>query len=302
MAALDLVNLRPLMELSQGAAEVLIGLIDGPVAVDHPDLAHDGIRTSAAAAQARGCTEPGSVACRHGTFIAGILSARRGSAAPAICPGCTLLVHPIFPGPAAGQLLPSAAPDDLAEAILACVEAGAAVLNLSVALARPSAGGLEALDQALDICARREVLVVAAAGNQGLVGSSPITRHPWVIPVVACDLAGAPLEYSNLGNSIGRFGLRAPGTGVTSLVAGAGGDEHVPLPAGTSVAVPFVTGAAALLRSHFPTATAAEVKLALTGAARRATVVPPLLNAWAACQILLRSYPGGPSASVLSIS
>ena len=130
---------------------------------------------------------------------------------------------------------------------------------------------MEALDQALDICARREVLVVAAAGNQGIVGSSPITRHPWVIPVVACDLAGTPLGYSNLGNSIGRFGLRAPGTGVTSLVAGPGGDgsaQPISLPSGTSVAVPFVTGAAALLRSHFPRATSAEVKLALTGAAR----------------------------------
>ena len=37
--------------------------------------------------------------------------------------------------------------------------------------------------------AHRGVITVAAAGNQGTVGSSAITRHPWVIPVAACDTA-----------------------------------------------------------------------------------------------------------------
>ena len=37
-----------------------------------------------------------SAACVHGTFVAGILSAKRGSAAPAVCPDCTLLVNPVF--------------------------------------------------------------------------------------------------------------------------------------------------------------------------------------------------------------
>ena len=49
--------------------------------------------------------------------------------------------------------------------------------------------------------------MVAAAGNQGTLGSSAITRHPWVIPVVACDLRGRPMNESNLGSSIGRRGL-----------------------------------------------------------------------------------------------
>jgi subtilisin family serine protease len=58
---------------------------------------------------------------------------------------------------------------------------------------------------------------------------------------------------------------------------------------GTSVAVPFVTGAIGLLWSEFPTATAAQIKLAITqaSAARRASVVPPLLDAATAYQSLL---------------
>jgi subtilisin family serine protease len=134
---------------------------------------------------------------------------------------------------------------------------------------------------------RRGVIVVAAAGNQGTLGSSAITRHPWVIPVVACDLRGRPMNESNLGSSIGRRGLTAPGDAITSLSA-----EGQPLTlGGTSVAVPFVTGTVALLWSEFPAATAAQIKLAISQASapRRASVVPPLLDAAAAYQILLTS-------------
>jgi hypothetical protein len=49
----------------------------------------------------------------------------------------------------------------------------------------------------------RGVLFVAAAGNQGALGSSVITRHPWLIPVVACDRSGRVMAVSNLGASIG---------------------------------------------------------------------------------------------------
>lgn len=38
-ARLDLVGLTPLMEVTKGRSEVAIGLIDGPVATNHPDLA-----------------------------------------------------------------------------------------------------------------------------------------------------------------------------------------------------------------------------------------------------------------------
>ena len=83
---------------------------------------------------------------------------------------------------------------------------------------------------------------------------------------------------------IGKRGLCAPGDRITSL-----GAKGPPLTlGGTSVAVPFVTGAAALLWSEFPTATAAQIKLAMmqASAPRRPSVVPPLLDALAAYQAL----------------
>jgi subtilisin family serine protease len=282
---LNLVNLAPLMELSSGSPEIMIGLMDGPVAANHPDLAAEGVR-EAAGEPGAGCAHPGSAACTHGTFTAGILSAKRGSPAPAICPGCALLVRPIFKeGGAENEALPSATPEELAKAIVECVKAGARVLNLSVAFAQPSSRGERELEEALDYAARLGVIVVAAAGNQGALGSTAITRHPWVIPVAACDLRERPVGQTNLGSSVGRRGLLAPGEGVTSL-----GAEGAPRTSGgTSVAAPFVTGTIALLWSVFREASAAEVKHAVTMSAygrRRTTVVPPLLDAWASYQTM----------------
>lgn len=281
---LDLVNLRPLMDLSSGRAETTIALIDGPVATDHKDLSSTNIREIPGRLHGT-CARASSTACMHGTFVAGVLSATRGSQAPSISPDCTLLVRPIFAETASGNRnMPSADPEELALAMIDCVDAGAHVINLSAALAQSSAKGERRLEQALDYSAKRGVVVVAAAGNQGSIGSSAITRHPWVIPVAACDLRGRPTGYSNLGNSIGRRGVTAPGDGITSL----GADGESPTFGGTSAAAPFVTGAIALLMSIFPDATAAELKIGVTRGhvLHRATVVPPLLDAWAAYQVM----------------
>ena len=286
MTPLDLVRLTPLIDRTSGRPELTIGLIDGPVVMDHPELANQHIREIPGNGSGA-CTQANSTACLHGTFVAGILSAKRGSVAPAICPNCTLLVRPIFAETtAANGEMPSATPEELAQAILDCIDAGARVLNISAALAQPSMKNERTLEEALDQTARRGVIVVAAAGNQGTLGSTAITCHPWVIPVVGYDLQGRPMNHSNLGSSIGRRGLGAPGDRITSL-----GAEGEPLTfGGTSAAAPFVTGAIALLWSEFPTATATEIKLAATHARipRRTTVVPPLLDAWAAYQTMRR--------------
>jgi subtilisin family serine protease len=211
-----------------------------------------------------------------------MLAARRGSGAPAICPGCTLLVRPIFLDSAE---MPSATPDEVAEAIAECVDAGARVLNLSMAVASPSPNKEHRLEEALSYAARRGAIVVAAAGNQGTIGSSAITRHIWVVPVAACDLRGRPSGPSNFSASIGRRGLMAPGEAITSLRSPSLRTQGEPVTSGgTSVAAPFVTGTAALLWSLFPTATAVEIKRAIlqTNATPRKAIVPPVLNAWAA--------------------
>lgn len=226
------------------------------------------------------------MACRHGTFVAGILCAKRGSPAPAICPDCTFLIRPVFSELVrANGANPSATPAELAAAILDCIAAGARLLNLSLGLAPGASKAERALDEVLSYAARRGVLVIAAAGNHATLGASAVTRHPWVIPVAGCDRRGYPTNDSNMGSSIGRRGLMAPGEAVTSL--GALGEPVTS--GGTSAATPFVTGTAALLWSLFSKATAVEIRLAVTqgSSARRNSVVPPRLNAWGAYHALL---------------
>src|SRR5262245_42899764 len=175
MSPLEMVRLTALMERANCRREVMIGLIDGPVALDHPGLAGERIREVPGRLPGR-CAQGNSLACLHGTFVAGILCAKRNSVAPAICPGCTLLVCPIFGEDARGGAeMPSATSDELAGAVLACVDAGASVLNLSVALVQPSSRGERALEEALEHAARRGAVAVVAAGNQGAVGSTALT-------------------------------------------------------------------------------------------------------------------------------
>lgn len=289
MLPIELVKLTALMERTSGSPHVKIGLVDGPVITQHADLARERLREIPGHNRAA-CTQADSTACLHGTFIAGILSAKRASPAPAICPDCTLLVRPIFSEKTFGrEHMPSATPQELAAAILECIDAGARIINLSLALAQPSTKGEQALEEAFNRALSRGVLIVAAAGNQGTLGSSAITRHPWIIPVVACDLRGRPINESNLGGTIGMRGLSAPGDSITSLSSNG---QTLTL-GGTSVAVPFVTGAIALLWSEFPAATAAQIKLAIkkTSTPRRPSVVPPLLDA-AAAQVLLAANAG----------
>jgi subtilisin family serine protease len=267
------------MQRTSGVPEVRVALIDGPVALDHPDLA--AARTREIPGMLRGaCARAGSAACRHGTFVAGILSAQRESIAPAICPGCTLLLRPIFAETTDDTRMPSASPEQLAAAVIDAVKEGARIVNVSASLQSPQPEGERAIADALTYAALRDVIVVAAAGNEWAVGGSALARHPCVIPVIACDEWGQPVMHATLGSSIGRRGLSAPGVRITSL-----GPGSTPvIRGGTSAAAPFVTGTIALLWSEFANASAAEVRLAVTQAAgtRRSTIVPPLLDAWAA--------------------
>src|SRR5215210_565206 len=119
---LDLVGLSTLMELNSGIPQVVVGLLDGPVVMDHLDL--NGNHRQVPGLVGTECSQVRSTACVHGTFVAGVLCARRGSYAPAICPGCTLLVRPIFKETSPGNgVMPNVTPEELSEAIIECVVA-----------------------------------------------------------------------------------------------------------------------------------------------------------------------------------
>jgi subtilisin family serine protease len=272
--ARSLVGLTGLMTRTSGSPRISIGLLDGPVAFTHPDLAEAVVRdVGRPVAGTRGT--PPSAACQHGTFVAGILVARRGARAPAICPGCSLLMRPIFREAPATRVPPSATTEDVASAIVDVVRAGAHIVNLSAATAAPSIRVDRSLRDALDFAAANGAIVIAAAGNGWTLGGTSLTRHPWVIPVTACDRAGRPLPAATLGASIGSRGVAAPGDQIESL----GADGGSRIGGGTSAAAAFVSGAAALVWSLRPDARGVDVRRAIVCGGRRGSVTPPVLDA-----------------------
>jgi len=126
------------MQLANGRTETTIALIDGPVATATLNWSSTRIR-EIPGEMGGTCARANSAACLHGTFVAGILLCKRGSAAPGICPNCTLLIRPIFAETTAANSQDAKCdPGELATAIIDCIDAGAHVINLSAALAQPS--------------------------------------------------------------------------------------------------------------------------------------------------------------------
>ncbi len=283
MDELSLVHLPALMSLSTGRADVIVGIVDGPVALDHPDLAQATIKSFPG--WGVGCRDPRSVSCQHGTSVVGILAASRQSQPPGIAPECTYVLRPVFTENTPAGEMPTAAVREVAEAIVDCVHAGAHIINLSLAV---SGGGFtsdQMLRAAMDFASQRSVLVIAAVGNHRVIGGNmDVLRHACTIPVIAYSLLGQPLPQAHIAASIGRSGLGAPGKDVFGLASSGGTAVFT----GTSIAAPFVTGAAVLLRSIYPAVAASEVKHALisTRAGQQRSIVPGLLNAWAAYQLL----------------
>ena len=144
--------------------------------------------------------------------------------------------------------------------IVDVVDGGARIVSPSLGVTGHTLARSRAVDEAFDHALRRDVLVVVAAGNHGHVGPAPLMTHPWPVPVTACDTTGCPLPEANLGITIGRSGLRAPGSDILTLALGGGYQRF----SGTSAAVPFVTGTAALLWSALPRLTAPQLRAALT--------------------------------------
>ena len=263
IATWNAIRLGRLATATAGSPSVAVGLIDGTPDLSHQAFDPGGWVWLAAAGRAHD----------HGTRVAGILKARRDSDAPGICPGCRILVRPVFHDERGCD------PRRLAEALVECVHHGASVINLSAETTEESPD----LRAALDHAGRNGVVVVAAGGNGGGVRGSAITGHPAVVPVVPCRDDGSRSTIGNLSLTAATRGLRAPGEAVLSLTIGGGIAPFC----GSSAAAPLVTGVIALLKSAFPQRSAIQVKAALlAGRKGRRGLLPPLLNADAAMRSL----------------
>jgi subtilisin family serine protease len=275
--ALVAADLLELMASTAGSPQVVVGIVDGPASVDDSIVA-----SRVRSATGWTCDRQASPACRHGTAVTSILAGRRGSENLAIAPECSYVYRPLFSE--GGSHGAEASIDALGHAIADCVEAGAHLINLSVGYSALSMQSAESLESALRHAFARGVVIVASSGNQGGVGGSPLTAHPSVLTVAACDRVGSPLPSSNLSSTLGRRGLMAPGERIP-VPDGQGGRT---LFSGTSAACAIVTGSLALLLSRFAGAAARLAVHALLDSAEGSagSIVPRRLRASRAAEHL----------------
>jgi subtilisin family serine protease len=276
--ALSVTGLDFLMARGEGNAAVRVALVDGPCDISNPVLSHCSARVIGGETVA--CKNQPGPACTHATYVASILFGRRDSEVAGICPGCSFLLRPIYHDQT--DFAPRTSVQELARAIADCLDAEASVIVVSSSARGADARSAAMLSRTLDLAAARQILVVAAAGNENRMGGSPMTQHPWVTPVVAVTLTGEILASTNLGLEMARNGVAAPGIEVRGYHP-----ENLTLQ-GSSIAVPLVAGALALLCSEFSRTSPSLVRAALRGARPR-SVVPPILDARSAYQRLAQA-------------
>ncbi len=188
--------------------------------------------------------------CDHGTFIMGLLGARRSAPIPGLCPNCRLVHVPLF----VDQNLPSASVGELATAIRVAISAGAQLVNLSLAILGDDSQHDAMLAEALDYAGARGAVVMAAAGNQGRLAASQLLSHTVTIPVVAVDFSRRLLPECNFGPAVSQRGVAALGQ-----VLGYAPRGRTIAMSGTSVATAVATGAVARAWSACPNANGDQI-------------------------------------------
>jgi subtilisin family serine protease len=194
---------------------------------------------------------------QHGTHCAGTVGAvgGNGKGVSGVAQRVSIMGLKFLSGEGSGTTA------DAIRAIDYAIEHGARVLSNS--WGGKGDDGNQALKDAIDRAKAKDVLFIAAAGNDGTDNDRPNPSYPAafdndnLISVAATDKSDALAFFSNYGKRTTH--LAAPGVNVYSLSPG---NRYAQL-SGTSMACPHVAGAAALLWSKNPSWTYKQVKAAL---------------------------------------
>lgn len=170
----------------------------------------------------------------HGTAVAA-LAAGSSADAPGVAPAADILSIRVLNTDDKSDVF------TVVQGIVAAVDSGARIINLSLGGYSTS----EALARALSYATDKGVVVVAAAGNDGASRLTWPAADPRVISVGATDANGHQTLFSNSGLQLA---LTAPGLGIQT----AGLNLERILFSGTSASAPVVSGAIAVLLSQNP--------------------------------------------------
>ncbi|MBD2255586.1 S8 family peptidase [Nostoc parmelioides] len=231
-------KLEQLWALTQGDSKICVAVLDGLVDQSHPCLNEANLTRLQTLIQGE-ATEKGSMSA-HGTHVASVIFGQHNSPVEGIAPQCKGLIVPVF-----GDYSSRISQLDLSRAIEQAVNAGAHIINISAGQLTDNGESEAWLDKAVQLCKDKNVLIVAAAGNDGCECFHVPASLPTVLAVGAMDEQGKPVDFSNWGEKYQNQGILAPGSNILGAKPG-GGTQKL---SGTSFAAPIVSGVAALLLS-----------------------------------------------------
>ncbi len=183
----------------------------------------------------------------HGTHVAGIIAAANNHIG-VVGLAYNVKLMPIKAGMASGFFNQS----QIAKGILYAYNNGADVINMSFGGSASTIAVQDALETAYTRC-----VLVAAAGNDGAPNEGLLARptYPaalsYVMGVMSVDIRGVESGFTNYDvaayNSV-EYEVYAPGSQILSTIPG----NRYATWSGTSMAAPYVSAMAALLRSAYP--------------------------------------------------
>jgi subtilisin family serine protease len=286
-------------DITQGSSDVIVAVIDAGVDISNYDLTdniwlnpkeqsdgvdNDGngliddvrgwnfVKNNGDVRPIAAAGETSRIGLNHGSVIAGIIGAVGNNGVGGAGVNWRVKILPLKILDERGE-----GDTDLAvKAIDYAIQKKASIINLSFVGPTPSLDFIQAVRRAY----RAGILVIAAAGNapEGQSGTNlndqpqypvcfddPLKEENWVIGVAALSEDGQLAPFSNYGSKC--IDISAPGARIPSTVlfdpASGNNEIYGGGWSGTSIAAPFVSGVAALVKSIQPKWGPDEIRKAL---------------------------------------
>ncbi|HHG86599.1 MAG TPA: hypothetical protein ENJ82_17750, partial [Bacteroidetes bacterium] len=219
---------------------IKIAVLDTDVDLSHPAFQHARIKRIILDKMK---LPDGLSAQHHGTFVSSLIFGNEAGKLSGMAPACTGILIPVYLRDDTGLFCSQSR---LAKAIHLALEYGAHIINISGGEKVPNDQSYEDLKQAIHACAVQNVLVVAAAGNDGCACLHFPAALPNVLAVGASGSDQTPLLFSNFGEAYHENGIVVPMGSIVGAVPGGGYISRK----STSYATPLASGLAGLLLSR----------------------------------------------------